>query len=134
MNAIDLHERRPSWQASAACRGMGTDIFFLERGSNANEAKAVCGGCPVRKACADSGLMDDFGVWGGQSQRECQHTRVELGATSGHRHDRPVGCGTRNGLWAHRKAGETPCEECLAGRRADDRRRAAKLRARKVAA
>ena len=134
MNPTDLYERRPSWQAAAACRGMDPAIFFPERGANANQAKATCARCPVSAQCHAAGLMDNHGIWGGQSQRERQHTRVELGATSGHRHDRPTGCGTRNGLWAHRKAGETPCEECLVARRADDRRRAAKLRARKVAA
>ena len=134
MNGIDLHERRPSWQSQAACRGMGTAIFYPERGEIAAKAKAVCEGCPVRKACGDSGLMDDFGVWGGMAQRDRQSRRVALGATSGHIHGRPTGCGTRNGLWEHRKAGEPPCEECLATRRADDRGRAARMRARRMAA
>ena len=134
MSPTDLYERRPSWQADAACRSMDVDIFFPERGANANKAKATCAGCTVSTQCSAAGLHDDHGIWGGQSQRERQQTRVELGATGGHRYDRPTGCGTRNGLWEHRKANEAPCAECLGVRRADDRRRAAAMRARQVAA
>jgi len=113
---------------------MDPAIFFPERGANAGPAKAICAACPVNVECGAAGLMDDFGVWGGMAQRDRQARRVALGATSGHIHGRPTGCGTRNGLWEHRKAGEPPCEECLATRRADDRARRARLRARRAAA
>jgi len=133
MTATDLYERRPSWQAAAACRGMGSDIFYPERGATAARAKAICDRCQVRQACADSGLMDEFGVWGGMAQRDRQAHRIELGVTNS-RSDRTPICGTSSGHWAHRKAGEKPCDECVAWRRAKDAAAYIKRAARRVTA
>jgi len=114
---------------------MDPAIFFPERGANANKAKATCAGCPVATECGAAGLLDDHGIWGGQSQRDRQHTRVALGSSPGRRHDRPTGCGTEAGAWVHRKAGEALCDECRVARNAGDRRRTAAARtARMVAA
>ncbi len=49
--------RRPTWHASASCRGMGPDLFFLtRRDGHGTEAKAICGGCEVRSECLDAAL------------------------------------------------------------------------------
>ena len=133
MNATDLYERRPSWQAEAACRGMETVIFYPERGALATKAKAVCAVCPVSAECTDAGLMDNHGVWGGMAQRDRQAHRIELGVTNSHSDRTPI-CGTSSGHWAHRKAGEKPCDECVAWRRAKDAADYAKRAARKAAA
>ena len=59
--------RRPAWQADAACRGVGTDVFWIERGGDNRHAKALCAACPVVRPCrdyaADIGAMG--GIWAG---------------------------------------------------------------------
>lgn len=59
---------RPAWHANAACSGMGTELFFPERGEDARPARAICSGCPVVAPCAAA--ADDYGVWGGMSGRQ----------------------------------------------------------------
>jgi WhiB family redox-sensing transcriptional regulator len=56
-----------------ACVGQETDLWFPGRGPTAaEEAKAVCAGCPVRKICLDYALEaeEEFGVWGGTTPTE----------------------------------------------------------------
>lgn len=64
----------PEWFTRAACRGVGNEAFFPERGDPdaLAEARKYCNRCPVRAEClADclaqprSGL--EVGVWGGTS-------------------------------------------------------------------
>jgi WhiB family redox-sensing transcriptional regulator len=65
------------WRASAACRYVDPDLHFpiahtpgwLEQ---IDDAKQVCAGCPVRKACLEWALKtgQSAGVWGGLSERE----------------------------------------------------------------
>ncbi len=71
-----LLTRRPGWHANAACRGVGTDQFFIERGGDSRPAKALCGGCPVRAQCADQGVAGhEKGVWGGMSEKDRRRAR-----------------------------------------------------------
>lgn len=61
------------WTARASC-GQGKlapDALFVE-GSAQRDARAVCGGCPVRLDCLADALDSraDFGVWGGMTERE----------------------------------------------------------------
>jgi WhiB family transcriptional regulator, redox-sensing transcriptional regulator len=65
------------WRYSAACRDSDPELFFpvSEIGPGARQAeqaKAICAGCPVRERClafaVDSGL--DHGVFGGTTERE----------------------------------------------------------------
>lgn len=67
------------WQADAACRGMDSAVFFHpsgERGATrarrAEQAKAICAGCPVLSRCRDHALAsrEPFGVWGGLTEEE----------------------------------------------------------------
>lgn len=62
---------RPAWHRRAACRGMGTDAFFPNRGESSAAAVAVCEGCEVRSECLDAALerADTHGVWAGTSAR-----------------------------------------------------------------
>ncbi|HEX7355276.1 MAG TPA: WhiB family transcriptional regulator [Mycobacteriales bacterium] len=70
--AWDLLER-PEWHRRAACRGMGPSAFYPESGwghaptAEAAAARAVCAECPVRAECADAGMGEHYGVWGGLS-------------------------------------------------------------------
>ncbi len=70
MSGLDDLLQRPAWQQHAACRGMGTDLFFPTPGQEAKirKAKAVCASCPVRADCADAGLTEVFGIWGGRGE------------------------------------------------------------------
>jgi WhiB family redox-sensing transcriptional regulator len=75
---------RPAWMADAACRGMGPDLFFGERGWSSAPAKQVCASCPVRQPCLDYALelgdLDAQGLWGGTSQRERRAMRRDTDA------------------------------------------------------
>jgi WhiB family redox-sensing transcriptional regulator len=68
---------RPAWQRQAACKGMDTELFFGGRGDNRShaEAKAVCDTCPVINECAEYGLWEHDGVWGGTSERQRRRLR-----------------------------------------------------------
>lgn len=65
------------WRESAACRTVDPDLFFPVGTTGPalpqiEEAKAVCGHCPVREECLrwalDTGQT--IGVWGGMSEAE----------------------------------------------------------------
>ena len=51
----------------AACRGAETAVFFPVSDTFADEAKAVCAGCPVAGQCLEYALEthQSDGVWGG---------------------------------------------------------------------
>jgi WhiB family redox-sensing transcriptional regulator len=68
------------WQARAACRGPNTLVFFPpshferkdEREARETRAKAICGGCPVQRACLEYAvrIREPHGIWGGLSEAE----------------------------------------------------------------
>ncbi len=66
------------WRQRAACRGMGSALFFPagERDAEAvvqiAGAKEVCAGCGVRLHCLTYALVanPDDGIWGGLSPSE----------------------------------------------------------------
>lgn len=73
---FDLDE----WRQHANCKGVATDLFYLERGCSANDiraAKAVCGKCPVIKQCLDYAVenFETIGIWGGTSEVERRSMR-----------------------------------------------------------
>lgn len=49
------------------CR-MEPDLFFAESPAEVEEAKAICGACPIREQCLADALerREPWGVWGGQ--------------------------------------------------------------------
>lgn len=66
-----------SWKAEGACRPLDPDLFFPVGNTGpamaqANEAKAVCLGCPVRIRCRNYALKrpEVHGVWGGMTEEE----------------------------------------------------------------
>jgi WhiB family redox-sensing transcriptional regulator len=82
---------RPAWQDHAACRGLGAELFFPERGSGAAatvaKAKSTCAACPVRAACLDYGLalphdQGRFGIWGGLTEKDRRQLRRSRRKTS----------------------------------------------------
>ncbi len=66
----NIKTTKRSWVAEAACRGMGSNIFFPERQESPQAAKGVCSSCPVRIECAEEGMGERFGIWGGLTARE----------------------------------------------------------------
>ncbi|MFJ7206158.1 WhiB family transcriptional regulator [Streptomyces sp. NPDC098789] len=67
------------WQMKAACRGVGSEVFFHPEGERGQEraereetAKTVCAACPVRARCLEHALRvaEPYGVWGGLSEKE----------------------------------------------------------------
>ncbi|MFI5966818.1 WhiB family transcriptional regulator [Streptomyces asoensis] len=66
-----------NWREHAACRHEDPDLFFPIGTSGpallqVEQAKAVCGRCPVREACLDWAMETDqtLGVWGGTGENE----------------------------------------------------------------
>lgn len=54
---IPTLEPSPHWHRQAACKDVpDPDIFYPERGPTGDEAKAICGTCPVRAACLEWAL------------------------------------------------------------------------------
>ena len=53
----------------ALCAGSGlTDLFFSEEPRDLEEAKLICGQCPVRESCFQLAIArkEHWGVWGGR--------------------------------------------------------------------
>ncbi|MDH6697916.1 WhiB family transcriptional regulator [Streptomyces sp. MAA16] len=72
-----------NWRDHAACRTEDPELFFPIGTSGpavmqAEQAKRVCGGCPVREQCLrwalDAG--DCLGVWGGTDENERRALRA----------------------------------------------------------
>jgi WhiB family transcriptional regulator, redox-sensing transcriptional regulator len=83
MTAPDLR-----WQRRAACHGMA-HLFFApevekpgDREWREAQAKAICFGCPVRRACLayrlGIGQQLDSGVWGGKDELERRQLRRNM--------------------------------------------------------
>jgi len=63
------------WKDRAVCRGLDPALFFLERGNGADQAKAACARCPVRRECLDYAIANDspgheYGIYGGMTAAE----------------------------------------------------------------
>ena len=76
--------RDRSWMPAGLCRGMDPQhaarVFFPVQGESQAPARAVCADCPVRAACLDYGMDENYGVWGGTSERERRRLRRLRGA------------------------------------------------------
>lgn len=56
---------RPAWHRDAACREHVDLDWFPHGGRTAHALLDVCAACLVRVECADAGLHEGFGIWGG---------------------------------------------------------------------
>ncbi len=69
----ELIGERPSWEARAACKGMGGQVnFFPERGEAIEPARAICEWCGVRQECLEYIMAAEPGapgIWGGTTER-----------------------------------------------------------------
>jgi WhiB family redox-sensing transcriptional regulator len=75
--------QREDWMKSAACRGMGPDLFFPGRGKSPQEVQAICASCPVRDRCDDYAerTRPDGGIWGGVTELGRKKRRKERRAS-----------------------------------------------------
>ncbi|PJN32203.1 WhiB family transcriptional regulator [Streptomyces sp. CB02959] len=75
-----------SWQARGQCQSLPAkaidELFFHAARDRAaiDEAKTICGRCPVKKACFDYALDNELrhGIWGGltETERRPWHAKV----------------------------------------------------------
>lgn len=65
------------WQGEARCLEVDPEIFFPERGGSSKAARSVCNECSVRVECLKYALAnrEQFGIWGGTSERERRRLR-----------------------------------------------------------
>jgi WhiB family transcriptional regulator, redox-sensing transcriptional regulator len=68
---------RENWRSAAACTAADPDLFFPLSASGKSleqvrQAKAICAGCPVRRACLAFALRTGqvHGIWGGLTEAE----------------------------------------------------------------
>jgi WhiB family redox-sensing transcriptional regulator len=64
---------RQRWESQARCRGLNTNDFFPEVGTNTvGFLRKFCLECPVARECLDFAIENsmDYGVWGGMSVEE----------------------------------------------------------------
>jgi WhiB family transcriptional regulator, redox-sensing transcriptional regulator len=63
---------KSTWRQRSACQGLDPEIFYPQTDEEAEEAKAICGICPVRQMCLEHALAfrERDGVWGGFTERE----------------------------------------------------------------
>lgn len=64
---------RRVWMQDAKCRGLDPELFFPQRqGDKAENAKALCQTCEVRRECAEHAFAtrETDGVWGGMTRQE----------------------------------------------------------------
>lgn len=80
------------WFSQAACRGLSSDIFYVETGKPTDEAQAICERCPVQEQCLDYALEhnEQHGVWGGFTPRELRLLRRDRRCVTGDRSWRAV--------------------------------------------
>ena len=50
------------------CHDADADLWFAEEPADLEQAKALCGACPIRRACLADALdrEEPWGVWGGE--------------------------------------------------------------------
>src|SRR5918992_3721911 len=89
-----------TWRRDAACRNLGSSLFFAPDGERASArrrretaAKAVCARCPVRMPCALYALAthQSHGVWGGLGEDDRGQSVTDDNRRSCVPHGRPHG-------------------------------------------
>lgn len=68
-----------AWRERAACRLPGAPDFYPVDDAGTEVAAAWCLSCPVQLECAEAGLREPFGVWGGLSERQRARIRKQRG-------------------------------------------------------
>jgi WhiB family redox-sensing transcriptional regulator len=71
LDRVAQRPARPAWHARAACRGMGTELFFPADHLALLAARRICAGCPVLVECQRFAVSVPSlkGIWAGTSER-----------------------------------------------------------------
>ena len=77
MTFLDRDHMDTEWKQKARCRGLDPELFFPQKGENSREAQKVCAGCPVRRECAEYGIYERWGVWGGNTEKMRRQARKD---------------------------------------------------------
>lgn len=77
MAKLDSPRSELQWMHDAACKGIHPDFMHPQKDEPAAQraAKEVCQTCPVVEDCAEWGLWEEQGVWGGMSVSERERLR-----------------------------------------------------------
>jgi WhiB family transcriptional regulator, redox-sensing transcriptional regulator len=61
-----------AWRTHARCKGIDPEVFYPVSDEDADEAKSICGECPVRLQCLEYAIVarERDGVWGGATEKE----------------------------------------------------------------
>ena len=61
-----------AWRAHARCKGIDREVFYPVSDEDSDEAKSICGECPVRLQCLEYAIVarERDGVWGGATEKE----------------------------------------------------------------
>lgn len=61
-----------AWRAHARCKGIDPEVFYPVSDEDSDEAKSICGECPVRLQCLEYAIVarERDGVWGGATEKE----------------------------------------------------------------
>jgi len=66
------------WEA-AACKGINTDLFFLERGEGVSfypQLRKICQSCPIYSECLEYAVWNETeGFWAATTPNERQRLR-----------------------------------------------------------
>ena len=70
------------WMIFANCGDQEPSTFFPKDGAGVDIAKRICMGCVVREDCLEYAIVtkQDYGVWGGTSERERRKISAKLAA------------------------------------------------------
>lgn len=62
-----MSQFRPD-ESPLPCHAAEADLWFAEDPADLEQAKALCGTCPIRRACLAEALAreEPWGVWGGE--------------------------------------------------------------------
>ena len=63
------------WTSQAACLGEDPAIFFPGRGESLSPARSICSTCTVQAECETAGMRENYGIWGGRSERDRRRLR-----------------------------------------------------------
>ncbi|MCB0947968.1 MAG: WhiB family transcriptional regulator [Mycobacterium sp.] len=64
MSAVTCERTAPA----LPCHAENPDLWFAEDPGDLEQAKALCGSCPIRRECLNAALerQEPWGVWGGE--------------------------------------------------------------------
>lgn len=67
------------WKVFAGCADLDPESMYPGRGDSVQGCRVLCRACPVSEDCAEAGLYERFGVWGGLTERERRVIRRQRG-------------------------------------------------------